>query len=101
MTFIFDEEEEIFAAINAARRTPEKAALRMPTPRGSRSKPYYGMYVSDPRPTRKEGLESLQAMYDVTSEFPKGGARGTLIHEGAYLLAAVLIAIDPQDRFRD
>jgi len=51
--------------------------------------------------TKKEALERLQDTYDVTSELPKGGRRGSLAHEFAYLGAAGLIMLDPLNRLAD
>lgn len=51
--------------------------------------------------TKKEALERLQDMYDTTSEMPKGGRRGSLAHEFAYLGAAGLIMLDPLNRLAD
>ena len=51
--------------------------------------------------TKKEALERLQDAYDSTSELPKGGRRGSLAHEFAYLGAAGLIMLDPLNRLAD
>lgn len=51
--------------------------------------------------TKKEAIERLQEAYDVTSELPKGGRRGSLAHEFAYLGAAGLIMLDPLNRLAD
>lgn len=51
--------------------------------------------------TKKEALERLQDAYDTTSELPKGGRRGSLAHEFAYLGAAGLIMLDPLNRLAD
>lgn len=51
--------------------------------------------------TKKEALERLQDAYDVTSELPKGGRRGSLAHEFAYLGATGLIMLDPLNRLAD
>lgn len=48
--------------------------------------------------TRKEALNRLDTAYDITSQLPKGGAKGALIHEFAYLGATVMIYLDPLDR---
>ena len=51
--------------------------------------------------TKKEALERLADAYDTTSELPKGGRRGSLAHEFAYLGAAGLIMLDPLNRLAD
>ena len=51
--------------------------------------------------TKKEALERLEAAYDTTSQLPKGGRRGSLAHEFAYLGAAGLIMLDPLNRLAD
>ena len=51
--------------------------------------------------TKKEALERLQDAYDTTSQLPKGGRRGSLAHEFAYLGAAGLIMLDPLNRLAD
>ena len=51
--------------------------------------------------TKREALERLQEAYDVTSELPKGGRRGSLAHEFAYMGAAGLIMLDPLNRLAD
>lgn len=51
--------------------------------------------------TKKEALDRLQKAYDTTSELPKGGRRGSLAHEFAYMGAAGLIMLDPLNRLAD
>ena len=51
--------------------------------------------------TKAEALERLGEAYDVTSGLPKGGKRGSQIHELAYLGAAGLIMLDPFNRLAD
>tara|TARA_A100001015_G_C15014944_1_gene725034 strand:- start:557 stop:895 length:339 start_codon:yes stop_codon:yes gene_type:complete len=50
------------------------------------------------KPTRAQALDRLESEYDITSQLPKGGARGALVHEFAYLGATVMIYLDPLDR---
>ena len=103
MSIVFDDPMVVYGIGYSSRYRTQampESAVKI-SPRQARSSAYYGMYVSDSRPTKREGLQSLESMYDITSQLPKGGARGTLIHEFAYIGAAALIAIDPQDRFRD
>ena len=51
--------------------------------------------------TKAEALKRLGEAYDVTSGLPKGGKRGSQIHELAYLGAAGLIMLDPFNRLAD
>lgn len=70
--------------------------------RGSRSEPYFGTFVSDPRPTKEEGkkaLEFLSRPFRIITPFAPPLARPILV--GAPRLAEILIEIDPQERYRD
>ena len=51
--------------------------------------------------TKREALKRLEEAYDVTSQLPKGGKRGSVIHEAAYLGAAGLVMLDPLNRLAD
>jgi hypothetical protein len=72
------------------------------TSRAFRNEPYYGTYVSDPRPTKAEAkkqLEILSVPFRLGAPFAPPQVRPVLV--GAPRLAEILINIDPQDRFRD
>ncbi len=51
--------------------------------------------------TKREALKRLEEAYDVTSQLPKGGKRGSLVHEFAYMGAAGLVMLDPLNRLAD
>lgn len=51
--------------------------------------------------TKREALNRLEEAYDVTSQLPKGGKRGSAIHELAYLGATGLVMLDPLNRLAD
>jgi len=51
--------------------------------------------------TKKEALSRLEEAYDVTSQLPKGGKRGSAIHELAYMGAMGLVMLDPLNRLAD
>ena len=72
------------------------------SPRGSRSEPFFGTYVSDPRPTKQEGKEQLEYLsrpFRIITPFVPPLARPILT--GAPRLAEILIEIDPLNKFRD
>ena len=98
--WIYDELEEIQVTAMPWRLSSKSDSntLVPVSPRGVRESPYFA--TIDNRPTKQESLDRLYAAYDVTSKFPKGGARGTLIHEFAYVGATALILLDPLDRTR-
>lgn len=102
MMWIFDEQDDIqVTALSFRRSSLTDSNTLVPTSlRGFRTTEYFAPIDNDNRPTKQEALDRLFDAYDVTSEFPKGGARGTLIHEGAYMLAVGLILLDPLDRTR-
>ena len=102
MMWIFDEQEDIQVTASSFRRSSiSDSTTLVPTSlRGFRTTPYFAPIDVDNRPTKVEALDRLFDAYDLTSKFPKGGSRGTLIHEGAYVIATGLILIDPLDRTR-
>lgn len=105
MRFLFDE-DEIFAGIgfhgrHLGRQRPN-ASMPQPFTRGSRTTPFFGTYVSDPRPTKQEArqkLEFLTIPFRLGSLYAPPHIKPVLV--GAPRLADLLIEIDPQDRFRD
>jgi len=71
------------------------------SPRGSRSEPFFGTFVSDPRPTKAEGKEFVdQLWWPVTNPLVPHPFKSPIKY-GVPFLAKLLIDIDPQDRYRD
>lgn len=74
------------------------------SPRGSRSEPYFGSYVSDPRPTKAEGrkaLEKITRPIRVITPFVPPHPFFQVPVRFAPKGAQVLIELDPLDKFRD
>jgi hypothetical protein len=100
--WIFDEEPAFYTGLNGQRRLSENAALSNQTNRTFRNEPYYGMYQSDPRPTKAEAkkqLDILSVPFRLGAPFAPPLVKPVLV--GAPRLAEILIDIDPQDRFRN
>ena len=103
MNFIFDE-GEIISGIGYSSRYRSQAMPGVTQTRFDRapSEAYYGMYVSDPRPTKAEAkkqLEFLTIPFRVGAPLVPPAIKPIFV--GAPRLADILIEIDPQDRFRD
>ena len=103
MNFIFDE-DEIISGIGYSSRYRTQAMSSSTQTRFDRapSEAYYGMYLSDPRPTKAEAkaqLEFLTIPFRVGAPFVPPVIKPIFV--GAPRLAELLIEIDPQDRFRD
>lgn len=71
--------------------------------RAFRTEPYFGTYVSDPRPTKAEGrkeLERLTVPFRIVSPtLPPHPLTWPI--KFSPRLAEVLIGVDPLDKFRD
>lgn len=105
MRFLFDE-DEIFAGIgfHARHLGKQRTGTSMPQPfgRSSRTTPFFGTYVSDPRPTKAEALKELEFLsIPFRLIAPFAGPIGGPILSTAPKGAEILINLDPQDRFRD
>ena len=103
MNFIFGE-DEIISGIGYSSRYRSQAMPGTTQTRFDRapSEAYYGMYVSDPRPTKAEAkkqLDFLTVPFRVGAPFVPPVIKPIFV--GAPRLADFLIEIDPQDRFRD
>ena len=72
--------------------------------RAFRTEPYFGTYVSDPRPTKAEGkkeLEKITRPIRIITPFAPPHPFFQMPLRGSPRLAEILIDVDPLDKFRD
>lgn len=106
---MINDEENLFlflqyGSASSTIATPTGRPVFQESSRGFRTEPYYGTYVSDPRPTKAEGrkeLEKLTRPIRILTPFAPPHPFFQVPIRTAPKLAEFLIEWDPLDKYRD